>query len=901
MSARRLEMEQRAADRWLSLEARVEAVQKRRQLRLVEMKHRLEMAKSARHATQQQLLQKGGGWGGSAAGGMEETKEGGASRTAAKVEGEEDGTTAPTTLPGEQDEAEPSTAENEKEEGGAIQERPATKKDKAGGGGKGKKKKKKQKQKKPGSSNNKKDEDDEDALLDLAMGASGAKDGSSFDLASVLSPAAMALRVELGRGVPNLRAAVAGRGAATASSSSSTVDGPQVRRFEVLVEELRGEVDKQQLLQQHGGGGGGGGGGASPRAAAMEANKAHEGDDEKEEDSEEEDEAAAASKQPETDSSSSSKAPSKRRRRKKGGKRVALAHSTSFLASPPSKPYAISLESLRALGQLIDLKSEAVLARVASSGLLPLLLRLAAPGALPTMEGTAVALHTLHVALHSAEARDHLLGECGGAPLVDLSLWAAHLVEQQFSSSSSGPPRPRAAPPTDPALLSCFSSALSCLTLVVRHVVPPALIAIQVDQVRYLLAAGAVPALAELLGHWRGKVVEEPKRRAQVMKLIRKSFSLLEAIAGFPANGVSNHGEDGGVLLTGGCRQADVAIQETEENAGEGLRPAHPLCTPVMEAFTTTALLANGLPMLSALLMDESSPHGGYDVQDITPQVGYTEPVCIPFPPPQPLHHPPTHPLSPVHFSVHPGALRLLAGPAHAQPPGPPGPPAPAGPARVRLPGLLLQLRLLHPPPRPIRQALFLRDARHRRRRRPRGGRRRRRGRRGKRGRGRQGAADQPVGDRGLPGAAADPAGVLLLGKRGHAAVPLHQPHPSQPPDRPALPVLLRRDLQGRALPHPAVPLLPLPVEQGPPPQRDEHRVARHLPGGTLHPAASRGGEGEGGEGKGKGKGKGKGALARLGPPLLALPAHQVAGRGRLFPLLKPLNTKKRGRCDVQT
>ena len=605
MSQRRLEMEQMQADRWLALQARVEAVQRRRQQRLLEMQRRLEMAKAARKRQPQPQAPVEQHEDGEV---VEEGRQGGGGVDRAAGGGESGG----------------SSSRPAKERGGGVKGSKGRGK-RAGnghGGGGGSS---------SSSSKNKAEEDDEEqellALTRAALGGEAAARGASPSLLKALSglpPDALSLRAKLLHGAAAAAAAAAaaplaedGARSASAAASAASSDSAPTRRLEALLQELRACLPKDW----------GATGGMSGKRRRRKKGAS---------------------------SSSSSSSSSIGATAAGGGDATLAANAAVLPLTLPVWPVDVPLESLRALAQLLEAhKGDALLRHLAAApGALPVLVHLATPGALRQgADGAApsLVLHTLHLALHDAECRDRLLASAGGgAALVDAVLCYAAAATEQAKGKA-----------LPPALAACLSSSLSCLTLLVRHVVasPGALLPVQMDLVRYLLAAGVVTQLGELLGFLRTGLVSASSASAKdmvggssnssgtattsssaggkgkkgkrggngkgnqcgeeqegMMRLLGKALSLLEAVAGFPASGAANHGAAASLAAPETQAQAEPrgeVIYESEmpRQQGEGddtavsaLRPAHPLCAPVMAAFAAAPSLANGLPTLSALL-----------------------------------------------------------------------------------------------------------------------------------------------------------------------------------------------------------------------------------------------------------------------------------------------------------
>lgn len=156
----------------------------------------------------------------------------------------------------------------------------------------------------------------------------------------------------------------------------------------------------------------------------------------------------------------------------------------------------------------------------------------------------------------------------------------------------------------DASLMSAMSSAFSSLTFLVRHIPADRLAGLQLDLVRYLLEAGLVPHAARLLGTLKAAGLGDSRGghggREEALRLLGKTLSLLEAVASFPCSSASS---------AEAASTADTAQQQA----------SFPLGREVVEAFRSTQM-AGELPTLSSLLVEER-PSGGYDVQDISPQV----------------------------------------------------------------------------------------------------------------------------------------------------------------------------------------------------------------------------------------------------------------------------------------
>lgn len=164
-------------------------------------------------------------------------------------------------------------------------------------------------------------------------------------------------------------------------------------------------------------------------------------------------------------------------------------------------------------------------------------------------------------------------------------------------------------------LASMSSSAFSSLTFLLRHAPPAPLQPLQIDLVRYVLSSNLVGQAGKLLallklglsdkGHHSHMLTGS---REEGLRLLGKTLSLLEAVAGFPCCALSP--------------DAPALPASAASSSGDGLifgEGPTPLAAEVVEAFRV-AQLAGELPTLSALLVDER-PSGGYDVQDISPQV----------------------------------------------------------------------------------------------------------------------------------------------------------------------------------------------------------------------------------------------------------------------------------------
>lgn len=128
---------------------------------------------------------------------------------------------------------------------------------------------------------------------------------------------------------------------------------------------------------------------------------------------------------------------SKKRRKKR-------AKASRRMASSSSSQARVPLEALRSLTYLLELKTDAINARVASSGVTGLLARLATPPSqqLPAGMGGPggaevypLSLHALHLCLHSPDARDAVLAEDGGAHVADAALWLLSQVGQPLPPS----------------------------------------------------------------------------------------------------------------------------------------------------------------------------------------------------------------------------------------------------------------------------------------------------------------------------------------------------------------------------------------------------------------------------------------------------------------------------------
>jgi hypothetical protein len=173
--------------------------------------------------------------------------------------------------------------------------------------------------------------------------------------------------------------------------------------------------------------------------------------------------------------------------------------------------------------------------------------------------------------------------------------------------------KPSSSEPHSP-LASMSSSAFSSLTFLLRHAPPAPLQSLQIDLVRYVLSSNLVGQAGKLLALLKLGLSDKGHHghmltgsREEGLRLLGKTLSLLEAVAGFPCCALS---PDAPTLPASPPSSGDGLI------FGEGPTP---LAAEVVEAFRV-AQLAGELPTLSALLVDER-PSGGYDVQDISPQV----------------------------------------------------------------------------------------------------------------------------------------------------------------------------------------------------------------------------------------------------------------------------------------
>jgi hypothetical protein len=193
-----------------------------------------------------------------------------------------------------------------------------------------------------------------------------------------------------------------------------------------------------------------------------------DGDDEKDLEDEDTDDDGAqenVSYQPSCPPSASTNAGDSKARKDKKRRRK-RATKTRALPVPTPLRFA-GTEPLKALSHAMESKGDGNTALVVALGGPTLLLRLMAARSL-SQEVVGPAMHTLHLMLQLPRARDCGLAESGAVAIVDCVL--ALLAGSSEAGATAELLRESS---------SALSSALSCLTVMVRHVPPPSLVEVR--------------------------------------------------------------------------------------------------------------------------------------------------------------------------------------------------------------------------------------------------------------------------------------------------------------------------------------------------------------------------------------------------------------------------------------